>query len=84
MVGAIENENLPGGRVEFTIDLKMNDKQELSGTIVSPQGDSEIVEWCFQSRFKKNSDFEAENENSSVIEIQADVEGEQMIGTMSS
>lgn len=49
----IENENLPEGRIEFTIELSMNDKNQLSGKVVSPMGESEITEGVYNSETKR-------------------------------
>ena len=59
--GVIENENLPGGRLEFTIHVKKDEKNQLSGTVESAQGDSEITDGFFDPDQQKIS-FEAENE----------------------
>ena len=79
--GVIEDENLPGGSIEFTLQLKMDDENNLTGGIVSPQGDSEIVDGRYDAENKKVI-FEAENENFG-IEIDAAVEGSNMSGTIS-
>ncbi len=59
--GVIENENLPGGRLEFTIHMKKDEKNQLSGTVESAQGDSKITDGFFDPDQQKIS-FEAENE----------------------
>ena len=79
--GVVENENLPGGKVEFTINIKMDDKNQLSGTIVSPAGDSEIVEGSFDAESGKII-FDAENDEISVF-VEGEVDGNQMTGSMS-
>ena len=79
--GVIEDENLPGGSIEFTLELKKDDKNQLTGGIVSPQGDSEIVDGRFDPENNKVI-FEAENENFG-IEIDADVKGTSMSGSIS-
>ena len=76
----VENENLTGGRIEFTIELKMDDKKKLSGQIVSPRGDSEIDEGTFDSE-KNKIEFSASNE-SFVFKFEADVSGKEMNGVM--
>lgn len=78
--GVIENENLPGGRIEFTIEFKMDEKNELSGTIVSQQGDSEIVSGTYNAETNRII-FEAENDDF-IVDIEADVSGKTMSGTM--
>ncbi len=80
-VGVIENENLPGGSVEFSIELKMNDKNQISGSISSPAGDSEIIEGTFDAKSGELL-FKAENDEFTV-DVEAEVEGAQMTGTMS-
>ena len=79
--GVVENENLPGGKVEFTIDIKMDDKNQLSGTITSPAGDSDIVEGSFDLESGKII-FDAENDEISVF-VEGEVDGTQMTGSMS-
>ena len=79
--GVIEDDNLPEGSIEFTLDLKMDDKNQLTGAIVSPQGDSEIVDGRYDTEEKKVI-FEAENENFG-LEIDAAVEGSNMTGSIS-
>ena len=78
--GVIENENLPGGKVEFTINIKMDDKNQLSGTVVSSTGDSDIVGGSFDSETGKIT-FDAENDQISVF-IEGEVDGSQMSGSM--
>ena len=79
--GVIENENLPGGRVEFTVVIKMDDKNQLSGTISSQAGDSDIVEGSFDPETGKIM-FEAENEEFNVS-VEGEIEGKEMSGSMS-
>jgi photosystem II stability/assembly factor-like uncharacterized protein len=79
--GVVENENLPGGKIEFTINIKMDDKNQLSGTIVSAAGDSEIVEGSFDPEYGKII-FDAENDEISVF-VEGEVDGTQMTGSMS-
>ena len=76
----VENENLTGGRIEFTIELKMDDKKKLSGQIVSPRGDSEIDEGTFDSE-KNKIEFSASNESFD-FKFEADVSGKEMNGVM--
>ena len=79
--GVIENENLPGGKVEFTVNLEMDDKNQLTGSIESAAGDSEITEGSFDPETGK-IDFEAENDQFSIT-VTGEVEDDQMSGTMS-
>ncbi|QEG21616.1 VPS10 domain-containing protein [Mariniblastus fucicola] len=79
--GVVENENLPGGKVEFTINIKMDDKSQLSGTIKSAAGDSDIVEGSYDSETGKII-FDAENDEISIF-VEGEVDGAQMTGSMS-
>ena len=79
--GVIENENLPSGRVEFTLKIKMDSDNQLSGSISSAAGDSEIVEGEFDPETGEVN-FEAENDEFNVS-VKGEVEGSQMTGSMS-
>lgn len=79
--GVIEDENLPDGRVEFTIEIGLNDKNEVKGWVRSTQGDSEIIQGSFNAESKRLV-FDAENEQFG-LELQADVAEDKMSGTIS-
>ncbi len=49
----IENENLPDGRLEFSLELEMDDKGKISGIVASPMGDSEITAGVFNAETKR-------------------------------
>jgi hypothetical protein len=79
-IGVIENEQLPGGQIEFTIDVKMNDKNKLSGTISSPQGELEIISGSYDPK-TKSVDLEASGDDVDV-EIEGKVAKGKMDGTL--
>lgn len=80
--GVVENENLPGGRVEFSIEMKMDDDNKLSGKVVSPQGDAEITEGVYNPKSKRIL-FEAENDQGMALDFSAKVNGLEMTGNLS-
>ena len=77
----VENENLPGGRIEFTIDFKMDAKNKITGEIVSPQGTAEISEGSYDPDSKK-IEFLAEND-SFEMDYSAEVSDNEMEGLLS-
>ncbi|MFK7767967.1 MAG: PDZ domain-containing protein [Mariniblastus sp.] len=78
--GLIVDDELPGGRIEFTMDLKL-DKKDVSGEIMSPQGVAEISEGTFDSETNK-IEFLAANDAFD-LDFKADVSDGEMDGTLS-
>ncbi len=77
--GVVENDDIPGGKLEFTIELKLKDKI-VTGRLVSPMGESEIVEGSYNAE-KKKLVFYAEGEQGGV-DIESILSGEKMTGTV--
>ena len=80
--GVIENEKIPGGRVKFTCKIEMDDKNQLSGTIDSGAGDSEIVEGSSFDPETGKILIKAENIEFN-ISIDGKVDDNQMLGELS-
>ncbi len=80
--GVIENEEIPGGRLEFTMELKMNAENSITGMIIAPQGDSDITEGKYDSE-KKEFKMLAENQDATMnLEITGQVDGTSMSGSI--
>jgi photosystem II stability/assembly factor-like uncharacterized protein len=75
-----ENENLPNGKLEFDIELMVNDKNEVSGKISSMMGELPIVEGKYSPDSKKLT-FVGESDELSVT-FNAVVEGKKLNGDM--
>lgn len=75
-----ENENLPNGKLEFDIELIVNDKNEVSGKISSMMGELPIVEGKYSPDSKKLT-FVGESDELSVT-FNAVVEGKKLNGDM--
>ncbi|MEM7785006.1 MAG: PDZ domain-containing protein [Planctomycetota bacterium] len=76
----IEDENFPGGRIEFTIDISMDKQMKLKGQIDSAMGTVEISGGKYIEE-KKKMIFEAANDEID-IECNATVNGNSMSGQM--
>ncbi|MFN7772758.1 MAG: VPS10 domain-containing protein [Planctomycetota bacterium] len=77
---ASENENLPNGKLEFEIELSVNDKNEVSGKITSVMGELNIVEGKYTPDSKKLM-FIGESDDINV-EFNATVDGKKLSGEM--
>lgn len=75
-----ENENLPNGKLEFDIELIVNDKNEVSGKISSMMGELPIVEGKYSPDSKKLT-FVGESDELSVT-FNAVVEGKKLNGDL--
>jgi photosystem II stability/assembly factor-like uncharacterized protein len=76
----LESENVPGGRLDFTINLKMNEKKSISGGVSSVMGDLDIVSGTFDEE-KNRLVFEAENDDLA-IECKCNFNGNEMNGIL--
>ncbi len=79
--GVIESENIPNGRIEFTIEISMDEKQGLTGSIDSPRGQMDIIEGEYHADSKKLY-FLAENDEVA-LDFQAILAGQEMKGDLS-
>ena len=77
---AVESENVPGGRIEFAIEIKKDKQNKLSGKVVSPMGTAEITGGSYVPE-KKKVIFDAENDEIN-IEFSATIDGNEMSGDM--
>jgi photosystem II stability/assembly factor-like uncharacterized protein len=75
-----ENENLPNGKLEFDLELTVNDKNEVSGKITSVMGELKIVEGKYTPDTKKLL-FIGESDDLNV-EFNATVDGKKLTGEM--
>jgi photosystem II stability/assembly factor-like uncharacterized protein len=78
--GVAEDENLPGGRLEFEIELKADEKNEITGKVTSAMGVLKVFEGKFDPETKKLN-FTGESEDITV-EFNAVVEGAKITGEL--
>jgi photosystem II stability/assembly factor-like uncharacterized protein len=76
----VESENLPGGRIEFTLELKLDDKNKVSGQLVSPMGEVEVTEGTFNPKTNRIL-VNAESEQFD-IQLKGTVSGDEVSGTL--
>ncbi len=76
----IENENLPNGKIEFSLELKLEKGNKVSGLVVSQMGEIEIIDGVYKPA-KKQLNLTAENDEIT-IEYQATVDGSEMTGKL--
>ena len=77
---AVEGEEVPNGRVEFTMELVMDKKGQVSGQVVSPMGDSEITEGVFNAESNRIL-ITAEGEQA-VLQFKGTIDGSDISGSL--
>ncbi|MEZ6093239.1 MAG: PDZ domain-containing protein [Pirellulaceae bacterium] len=80
--GLIESDQLPEGRLEFELDLKVGAEGEVTGKTRSQMGELELIEGFFNKETKALT-FSAEStENDMVVDFEATVDGNRMKGNI--
>ena len=77
----LENDQLPDGRIEVTIEMKMDKNNDITGTLESSRGEMEIVEGAYKPK-TKSLYFVAENEQVT-IDVEATLSGKGLAGDIS-
>lgn len=80
---SMESEEMPGGRMEFTLELKMDDKGVVSGMLSSMMGEMDIYDGSFDAKSGKLRMEITSEENGISADVVATVKGENLTGTLS-
>ena len=78
----VENAQLPGGQIEFTVELKLDKENGITGTIESSRGKMDILDGEYQPK-RKTLYFFAENDRNVTIDFEAKIDGKSMKGDVS-
>jgi photosystem II stability/assembly factor-like uncharacterized protein len=78
--GLVENEQLPNGRLEFELHLRMNEKGQVTGKSISAMGELAIKEGFYNKESKKLT-FVGENDDSA-FDFEAQISGADMSGSV--
>ena len=79
--GVLENENLPDGRMEFSMALKLENDNRITGTIESSQGVLKIFDGVYNPETKRAL-FNADSDEGLEVEVAGTVKDETMNGTI--